>query len=306
MPISFWYMIMYSIQASGDAMTPMRVEIFIRLLHVALCPFLVFGWWVFPRMGVIGVATSHVTVECLGLSLGLWILFSGRTRLRLTLRGFRLDLNILWRIVRIGLPACVMGMQRSFGNLILAWFMVPFGTLAVAAHSLGQRVDMILLLPSFGLSIASGVLVGQNLGAGQPERAERSGWLAVGVVEGFMLICAAAVLLWAENIVGIFSTEPGLVDVASAFLRIAAAGYLVVGFIAVLQQSISGAGETLPAMLVSVATVWMVQLPLAFLLPRVTGLGVYGIRWAIVAGMVVGAVTYATYFRLGRWKHKSI
>jgi len=303
---SFWLMAYSIMQASGDAVTPMRIAVFFRIFHIALSPFLVFGWWIFPPLGVSGAATSYVISQSLGMVLGVWALFSGRSRLRLTLSNFRLNPDIIWRIVKIGIPASVMGVQRTFGNIVLVWFMVPFGTLAVAAHSLVQRIEMLLFLPSIGLGLGAGVLVGQNLGARQPGRAVRSGWLATGLVEVVMLIASLAILLWAENIVGIFNTEPSLVDIASIFLRIASAGYLMLGCTAVLQNCISGAGDTLPAMLFSLLIVWLVQLPLAFLLPRVTVLGVYGVRWAIVAGLFVGAISYITYFRLGRWKRKKV
>jgi len=304
--MSFWLMAFSIMQASGDVVTPMKISIYIRVVHVALCPFLVFGWWIFPRLGVGGAALSNVIYQVLGMLLGLWYLFSGRTRLRLTLRNFRLDPNMIWRIVKIGIPALVMGVQSNLGHLVLTWFMVPFGTFAIAAHSLVQRVEMILFLPSMGLGTGAGVLVGQNLGAGQPERAERSGWLAMGFVEGFMVASSVAILLWAENIIRIFSIEPGLVEIASIFLRIAVAGYVVVGFTAVLQNCISGAGDTVPPMLVSLVIIWLVQVPLAFYLPRVTDLGVYGVRWAIVAGMLVGTIAFIIYFRLGRWKRKMV
>ena len=199
-----------------------------------------------------------------------------------------------------------MGVQANFGHMVLAFFMVPFGTFAIAAHSLVQRVEMMLFLPGMGLGMGAGVLVGQNLGAGQPERAERSGWLALGLVASLMIACSAAILLWAENIIGIFNAEPGLVEIGSAFLRIATVAYIFVGFTAVLQNCISGAGDTLPPMIFAIAVIWLVQVPLAFLLPRVTDLGVYGVRWAIVAGMLVGAVAYTIYFRLGKWKHKMV
>ena len=304
--ISFRMMAEGIMQASGDAVTPMRIAILFRFFHVALCPFLVFGWWLFPRLGVSGAALTNVISQGLGVTLGLWVLFSGRTRLRLTLSNFRLDLDIIWRIVKIGIPASVMGMGRSFGQAMLMRFVAPFGTLAVAAHALCQRIDMMPVMIAMGLGNGAGVLVGQNLGAGQPERAERSGWLAAGLAEGFMVFCSLAVLLWAEYIIRIFNIEPSLVELASAFLRIAAAGYLVVGFTMVLSRCISGAGDTLPPMLVTLLTIWLVQVPLAGFLPQATDLGVYGVRWAIVAGMLVGAAIYVTYFRLGRWKRKRV
>ncbi len=293
-------------QASGDAVTPMWITILFRFVHIVFAPFLIFGWWIFPRLGVSGAAMANVVSQSLGMSIGLWILFTGRTRLWLTLRDFHLDLGIMWRIVKIGIPASIMSMERTFGRLALMWFVVPFATLAVAGHALAQRIEMILAMPGMGLGKAAGVLAGQNLGAQQPERAEKGGWLAVGFIGGLMVVCSVAMWLWAESIVGIFSTEAGLVEITSAFLRIEAVGYLVLGFVAVLRQCLSGAGDTLPTMLVTLLMVWVVQLPLAFFLPQVTNLGVYGVRWAIVAGNVVGAVAYITYFRLGRWKRKRV
>ncbi len=304
--MSFWMMGEAIMRASGDAVTPMKITIVARFVHLVLCPFLIFGWWIFPRWGVSGAATANLVGYSLGMVLTLWFLFTGRTRLWLTLRDFHLDLNIIWRIVKIGIPAAVMGIQRTLGRFVLVWVMTPFGTLAVAAHALAQRIEMFLYLPGWGMGMAAGVLVGQNLGAAQPERAEKGGWLAVGLVEGFMLICAVAVLLWAESIIRIFSTETGLVEIASTFIRIEAAGYLLMGFIAVLQMCLSGAGDTLPPMLFSLLMLWVVLLPLAFFLLQVTNLGMYGVRWAIVASVVAGAVAYIIYFRMGRWKRKKV
>ena len=295
-----------SMQASGDAQTPMRIAIFFRLFHVALCPFMVFGWWIFPRLGVSGAALTNIISQSLGLIISLWVLFSGRSRLRLTLRGFRLNYGIIWRIVRIGLPACIMGLQMSLGQFVLVGLISPFGTDAVAAHTVCQRVEMIVFMPILGVGMAAGVLAGQNLGAGRPERAERSGWMAVGIAMVFMVICCAVLLLWAENIVRVFNNEPGLVQIGGTFLRIAAAGYMMIGSVIVLQYCISGVGDTLPAMIFSLMIVWGVQMPLAFVLPRITNLGVLGVRWAMVAAIFVGMIAFLTYFRLGRWKRRQV
>ena len=307
MTFQAFLMLAYNImQAIGDTVTPMRISLFARSVHILICPFLVFGWWVFPQLGVCGAAASNVTAWGLMMCISWWVLFTGRTRLRLTLKNFRLAPDVIWRILKVGIPASIMGAQRAIGNLALAWFMVPFGTLAVAAHSLAQRLEVLLFVPSFTLGRGAGVLVGQNLGARQPGRAERSGWLATGFVQVIMLVASVAILLWAENIIRLFNTEPDLVQLASIFLRIAAAGYILMGFVFVLQESIAGAGDTLPVMLIIIAMVWLVQIPLAFLLPRVTELGVYGVRWAIVAGLGAGALANITYFRLGRWQHKRV
>jgi putative MATE family efflux protein len=293
-------------QASGDAITPMKIAIVFRALHVVLSPVLIFGLWIFPKMGVTGAAMTNIVSQSLGTALSFWFLFSGRSRLRLTLKGLRVDFRMIWRIVRIGLPASVMGIQMNLGQFVLMRFVAPFGTLAVAAHTLNQRIEMILFMPAWGLGMAAGVLTGQNLGAHQPERAVKSGWIASALVEAFSFVCAAAILLWAEGIVHIFSSDPDLVPVAASFLRIAVAGYLVMGMVGVLQQCISGSGDTLIPMLVSIGVMWLVQIPLAYYLPQKTDLGVYGIRWAIAAGSIISAIAYTAYYRTGRWKRKEV
>ncbi len=257
-------------------------------------------------MGVSGAAMTNVLSQSLGTAIGLWILLTGRSRLRLTFSEFYFDSSIIWRLVKIGIPASVSGMERSLSGLVLMRFMVPFGTVAVAGHTLCQRIEMILFVPVMGLGMGAGVLAGQNLGARQPERAVRSGWLAAGLAEGFIVACSLAILLWAESMVRIFSANPDLVALASTFLRIAVAGLSMMGFIGVFMNCISSAGDTLPPMLVGLLGDWVLQIPLAFFLPRVTNLGVYGVRWAIATSMVVGAVIFITYFQMGRWKHKRV
>ena len=121
-----------------------------------------------------------------------------------------------------------------------------------------------------------------------------------------MAIGSVVVLLWAESLVSIFSPELTLVEMASTFLRIAAVGYLMMGFAAVLASSLSGAGDTVPPMVIQLVGFWLIQIPLAYLLPRVTNLGVYGVRWAVVIAVAVRVVAYATYFRMGRWKRKKV
>jgi len=304
--MSFRIMTEGIMQSSGDTVTPMRIAIGFRLIHAVLVPFLIFGWWIFPRLGVSGAALTNVISQSLGLAIGLWFLFTGRTRLRLTLRHFSLDPNIIWRIVKIGIPASVSGVERTFTNLALMWVIAPFGTLAIAGHTVHQRIETILMMPSMAFGMASGVLAGQNLGAGQPERAERTGWLAVGFAEAIMITGSVVILIWAESIISFFSTNPGVVKIGSDFLRISTAGYLVFGFLLVLMQCLNGVGDTLPAMLITLIGMWVVQLPLAYILSNHTDIGVYGVRWALVVGITIRAISYATYFKLGRWKRKEV
>jgi putative MATE family efflux protein len=302
----FWMMIEGIMQASGDTQTPMRIAVLFRIVHVVLCPFLIFGWWIFPYLGVSGAAVTNVVSQGLGLVPGFWILFSGRTRLRLTMKNFSLDPSMIWRIVKIGIPATIGGMQRSLGNMIIMWFIVPFGTIAVAAHTICQRVEMFVMMPAMGLGTGAGVLAGQNLGANQPARAEKSGWLAAGVVECFLICFSGAILLWAEQIIGIFGPEPEVVELSATFLRIAVAGFVVFGLEPVMMSCLSGVGDTLPPMLATVLSFWIIQIPLAYFLPQVGNLGVYGVRWGMAIGMMGAAIPLAIYFKMGRWKRKKV
>lgn len=305
--MSFRQMADGMMQASGDSVTPMRIAIFYQLFHVAFCPFLIFGWWFFPRLGVSGAALTNIFSQSLALSLGSWMLFSGRTRLHLTLRGFRLDPSLIWRIVKISLPASVMNMERSFSHLVFMRIVVGFGTLSVAAYSVIARIQPPLVItPSTAVGKAAGVLVGQNLGAGQPERAERSGWLAAGFIEAYIVSLCLVILLWTKNIIGIFSPDPRIVEIGTAFIRISMLGFLVVGFYHVLRDSISGAGDTLAPMVIALIGMWGVEIPLAYFLPRVTNLGVFGVPWAVVIGQWLILFAYLAYFKAGRWKRKGV
>ena len=295
-----------TMQASGDAITPMRIAIFFRLIHLILDPFLIFGWWFFPRLGVSGAALTNIIAQGLGGGIGMWFLFSGLTRLRLSLKGFRFDRQQIWRQVKIGLPASVTGMERTFANLLLVWFVAPFGTVATAAHTMQQRVDNLVQLPVQGFGQGSGVLTGQNLGAGKPERAEKTAWLTVALVTGAMTIVSVLIWFGAEKVVRIFNTEPGLVTVSSTFIRINIVNYLSFGVVQILSQSLNGAGDTLVTMITTMASIWMVQVPLAYFLPHMTHLGVYGVRWAMVIAFSIRGIIYTIYFRSGRWKRTRV
>ncbi len=304
--MSFWMMTEAIMQASGDTIVPMRIAIGFRIFHVALAPALIFGWWVLPSMGVSGAAVTDVLSQGLGAALGLWVLLTGRSRLRVTFRHFRLDPRIIWRMLKIGIPASVMMTQDSTTYFLLTWFMVPFGTLAVAAHTVIMRIEMVLFMPAWGLGLAAGILVGQNLGARLPHRAERSGWLATGLAEAVTLVLSGVLLLWPDTILGVFASDPELIAIASVYLRIAVVGFLFLAIIAVVMQALSGAGDTVPLMVVGIVMGWLVQLPLAYFLPRVSDMGVFGVRWAMVIGLAVGAIAYLAYFRAGRWKRKIV
>jgi putative MATE family efflux protein len=304
--MSFGMMAQNTMQASGDTRTPMVISIGSRLFHIALCPFLIFGLWIFPEMGVRGAAMASVISQGCGGAIGLWVLFNGQTRLRLTLKNFSLDWDVIWRMVKIGIPASINGLHMNIGNVVFMWFISPFGTLAVAGHHLIARVDMIMVMPAMGLGTAAGILAAQNLGAGQPQRAEKTAWIAVGWFTIFSVIFCLAAFFWAEGIVRIFNKEPEMVVMAANFLRIQVAGYVFMGLGALIMNVLNSVGDTLRAMIIDMANLWGVRILLAYLLPRITTLGVYGVRWAIVADALTSVIIFFIYFKTGRWKRKKV
>jgi Na+-driven multidrug efflux pump len=199
-----------------------------------------------------------------------------------------------------------MGVQMSLGNFILIKLISPFGTSAVAAHTIWQRVDMLFTMTVMGLGMGGGILAGQNLGAGKPERAVKSGWTAALMGQGFLILCAVLIFFGAEFVVRLFNSEPVLVETASSFLRIASSSYLVAAFLYVFQYCISGSGDTLPPMIFGIIGTWLIQLPLAYFLPKLTGWGVYGVRWAMAITVVLMTIGFTLYFISGRWKRKVV
>lgn len=310
-------------QAAGDPVNPMRIAIVFRTMHVFLCPFLIFGsgfsgvilpdlgvnltgWWPFPALGVAGAAYTSVITQLFGVLLGLRVLFGARSRLQVTFKKFQLDFRIVWRIVRVGLPALVSSIQRTLNQYILQVFLVPFGTIVLAAHTITARLELILFLPAMSIGMGAGVLVGQNLGAKKPERAEKSVWLAVALVQAITLVGCFVFFMWTVPVVRFFGQDPVLDETARQFIHIAILGWLVVGFQMVILSALQGAGDTLAPMLISITTTWAVTLPLAYFLPRYTDWGVWGIRWAITISPITTAVVNLIYFHTGRWKTRRV
>ena len=293
-------------QASGDSINPMQIAIVFRIVHLALCPFLIFGWWIFPELGVRGAAFTSVISQTLGIILGLRILLGNKSLVKLTFSGFQLDFSIIWRIIRIGFPSAIAGIQRSLSQFILQRFIAPFGAIVLAAYTINQRIEMFFMMPAMSFGMGAGVLVGQNLGAKEVNRAQKSAWLAVFVVEIFMVIVCLGLFIWTTPVIRIFNNDPILDGIARQFIHIAIIGWSVIGFNFVLMNALQGAGDTMPTMIISIVTSWLITMPLAYFLPKVTDWGFIGICWAMALSVIAGAVANVIYFRTGKWKTRRV
>jgi len=295
-----------ALQASGDTMTPMKATAVVRVAHIILAPFLAFGWWWFPNFGLTGLALANVLAQFLGVVMNFHALFRGSSRLHLSLQGYRMDFPLLWRIAKLGAPASVNSLERNLAQLIMVRLVAPFGDFALAAFSLTRRVEMFANLGSQGLGQASGIIVGQNLGAGKPERAKQTVLWATGYVMAVKSVFGAVIFAFPLFFLSIFNQEPELLSVAIIWLRIQVAGYLAMGIGQVAMQSFQTAGDTLVPMLVTLFSMYAVEVPLALALTAWTDLGQFGVAWAIVIAMLVRPMIYIPYFFWGPWTKKQV
>lgn len=304
--MGFWMISEIIMQSSGDTITPMRNGIISKVFHVILSPVFIFGWLFIPGMGVIGAALANIASMFAGLIMNMYALFTGKTQLQLHLKGVRIDFPLMWRIIRIGIPGVVMLAQKNLSNLIVMKIIVHYGTLAVAAHTVLQRVEMIFFMAGVGMGSAAGVLAGQNLGARQPQRAGKSGIYAIGIAETFVVIACILAFIFPETLISIFTRDPELIEITTVFLRIGVVGYLMCGIEPVFLNFFTGVGDTTVPMAFEVGTTWFLLLPMAVFLPKLWGLEVYGVRWAMALSFVLLTSAYVVYFMTGRWKKKEV
>lgn len=289
------------LQSAGDAVTPMKAVVASRVLHIALSPFFVFGWLWLPSFGLAGLSLANLLAQMVGCWMTYAPLFRGDSRLHLRLQDYRLDVPLCWRLVRLGLPACVAQAERGFAQLLLVGFVAPFGDIAVAAYSITRRIEILAHACNIGFGQASGTLIGQNLGAGKPDRAKKTLACALGYGTALNTVLALMVIFFPRPILILFNREPELLNVAVVWLQIQGLAFIFMGPSFVLQQSFNIAGDTMSPLVITLIGFWGFQIPLAWLLPRFTALGQFGIAWAIMLSMIVRVVLFIRYMRSDRW-----
>jgi putative MATE family efflux protein len=293
-----------SLAAAGDTITPMRSTMVSRGLQMLMSPFLVFGLAGVPELGLVGLSLASSLANIAGLVMNTRALLTGTSRLHLRLSEYRLDPRMMLQMVKVGGPAAITGAERSIAQLIVVGLVTPFGDSALAAYTLTRRLEMFVNLGSQGLGQASGIIVGQSLGAGKPERAKHTVLWATGYVLAIKGSVTAFVFLFPGVVLGVFAHDAELLELASLWVRIQAIGYLGLGVSQVAMQSFQTAGDTLVPMLVTLLSIWGVQQPLAYILPDHFGLGQLGIAWAITIAVMVRPLCYIPYFVWGPWMRK--
>jgi len=293
-------------RGAGDASLAMRVLWTANWINIVLNPLLIFGLGPFPRLGVAGSGIGTTIGRGCGVLLQLWFLSSGKSRIVVRWHKIRLIPGLMLRLVRLSLGGMFQYMVGMASWIVMVRMCAVFGSVAIAGYTLALRIILFALLPSWGMANAAATLVGQNLGAHKPDRAEKSVWLAGFYNMIFLGLVAVVFIGFAGPLVRIFTADPGVVSMASTTLRTVAYGYIFYAWGMVMGQAFNGAGDTNTPTVLNVLCFWVLQIPLAWLLAFRLGLGVNGIFIAIPVAQSALAVAGVLMFRRGKWKGSTV
>ncbi len=290
------------LRGAGDTRTAMEIMAVVNVLNVAVAWTAINGPFGLPKLGVAGSALGATVGSAAGGLLVVGILLKGRSGLRLDLRHWRVDFGIIRRVLRVGLPTGGERVIMRLGMMAFVRVVASLGTVAVAAHTVALRAESLSYMPGFGFAVAGTTLVGQGLGARDPRRAERSGYLTYQMAAALMAVMGLVFILFPQPLIRLFTDDPMVVQTAVTPLR-------MVGFIQpflagtmVFAGNLRGAGDTRFPMYVTGASVWSIRVPVASLLTFALGMGLSGAWLGMCMDQMVRGTIFFLRFRGGRWK----
>lgn len=292
------------LRGAGDAQAAMRALWLSNGINIVLDPCLIFGLGPFPELGLPGAAVATTIGRGTGVLYQFWILSRG-SRLRIRREDIRTQWGVLKNLCRVSVGGIAQMLADMLPWVLLIRIIASFGTLAVAGWVIAIRVALFVILPCWGLSNAASTLVGQNLGAGKPDRAERAVWITGVWNMGFMGLVTGAFVFFAPEIAGVFTDDPEVLGIAATALRVVSYGYVFYALGMVTRQAFNGAGDTRTPTWIDLVCFWLFEIPLAWMLSR-TELGVDGVFWAVALAYSLSAVVSTLVFRRGRWKTTTV
>jgi len=287
-------------RAGGDTITPMVVLIFSTLINIVLDPLLIFGLWGFPKLGVAGSAYATLIGRGASVIILLYLCWSGRAPVSFRSVRYQIDLVEMLDILRLGVYSSMQGFWRHFSRLGFLWVIGPYGKTVVAAYTLCMRLRILVMNPGFGIANSVAPLVGQNLGANQVDRAERSARIANILGAAIMAVIGAIFLVFPETFLRIFTAETNVVEIGTVYLRFLAPTFGFIGFSLVLGKALNGAGDTFSPMVITLGSQLVVGLGLVIILSHLIGLN--GVWIGIALSNVVQGVVMWLWYHTGRWK----
>ena len=293
-------------RGAGDASIAMRLLWVSNIINLVLDPCLIFGVGPFPHLGVTGAATATLIGRSIGVLVQFWLLLRGTERIHILGRHLRLNFVVLWRLLRVSLSGMLQFAISNASWIGLVRIVSLFGGSAVAGYTVAIRIVIFFILPAWGLSNAAATLVGQNLGAGRPERAEQAVWRTGLYNLIFLGTLGIFFIVFATPIVRLFVQGPAVVPIAAMALRIFSCGNMGYAYVMVILQAFNGAGDTVTPTIVNFFGFWVLEIPLAWFLAVPMHLGAEGAFLAFVIAQFAIAGAGVVLFRRGRWKRTRI
>jgi putative MATE family efflux protein len=290
----------------GDTVTPMKLMGLSVALNTILDPLLIFGWGPFPAWGVSGAAVATVFSRGLVSIIGLYLLCSGKVGIHIRFRHLRLRWDTVKHILVIGGPASFGQSGTALGFSIMTGILARFGTAVVSAFGIGNRIISIALMPAMGLGQATATMVGQNLGANEKSRAERSAWAGMGISTVFLLAASIIVYALRASLVRMFIADNEVIALGSQMFAITAMAFPFMGVLQVVIGTYQGSGHTIYSMFFSLFRLWALRIPLVYVLGFVLTMGADGVWWAMFISNLGGSVVSIAFFFSGNWKHRVI
>lgn len=294
------------LRGAGDTRMTMIVMGVVNVVNVLVAWVAINGPLGLPKLGVTGSALGAVAGHAVGSLLVIGVLLKGRTGLRLQTKHWRLDLGLIKRVLRVGLPTGGERLLMRLGMMVFMRTVASLGTVAVAAHAVALRAESLSYMPGFGFAVAGTTLVGQGLGARDPERAEKSGYLTYRLAAILMAAVGIIFVLMPRPLIALFTNDLAVIDMATTPLRIVGFVQPMLAASMVFPGNLRGAGDTRFPMYITGASIWAIRVPVAMLLASVLGLGLNGAWISMASDLTVRGLLFYLRFRSGHWKKAEV
>jgi putative MATE family efflux protein len=289
-------------RSSGDAAISMRVLWIANILNIILDPCLIYGLGPFPKLGLTGAAIATTTGRGIGVLYQLYLLFSGSRRIKITLKQFYIDLTVMRQIIRLSFGTVMQHIADTVGWIGMVRIVSFFGSAALAGYTIAVRIVIFALLPSWGFSNSAATLVGQNLGAKQPDRAERSVWITFFFNIAFMACVALILIFFNSMLIRTFTSENQVVELGSKSLQYFGFAFLSIGAGMIFIQALNGAGDTSTPLFINIFAYVVLEIPLAYGLAIGLHIGINGVYYALISSQTFVSLISFYFFKRGKWK----
>ncbi|UCC80615.1 MAG: MATE family efflux transporter [Candidatus Zixiibacteriota bacterium] len=301
------YSVFTALRGVANPNKAMVLMISLNLINIILDPFMIFGWWIFPEMGVAGAAWASVISYVFAFSAGLVLFFAGAANVKLHFRSKEhIRLSTMWQILKIGFPSAIGSLSFSLARIVVMPMIAVFGVGVVAAYGVGIRISAFGIMVLVGIGLGLSALIGHNLGANKKERAKKTAYQSIALGVGIMTVMGMIVFFGAGFIMGKFFDDPSIIQIGVTLLRVLAIGFPFLGFHLMIENVYTGVGENRPAMTFNIVHSWLLEVPAIYVSTQVLGLSEIAVWWSISGATAISAIAYYSYFRNGKWLHVKV